>query len=91
MIEDEGRVVSIHVKSDCSSLERTTIQIMLTRTTLCAMLSQAGDWRFVSFTYKPAKVKMADSMICCLVVVRRRHKRGIGFDIVSNPGERIIV
>ena len=62
--------------------------MMLTRTTLYAMLARGEIWWSVTFAYKPANVKMADSMICCLVVVRRRHKRGIGYENVSKLGHR---
>ena len=65
--------------SDCARLDNTTIQMMLTRTTLCfgqfVVMNLLGSFG----TYKPASVKIAVRTICCLKVVRRRHRSGIGY------------
>ena len=43
------------------------------------------------YTYKPAKVNIAVNIICCLIVVRRRHSNGIGYQNVSlfSPPEEL--
>lgn len=72
------------------SLERTTTQTMLTITTLTLMLATNQKASRLQ-TYKPAKVKRAVRTICCLRVVRRRHKSGIGCQGVNTylPSGRI--
>lgn len=69
--------------SSDSSRARTTIHMMLTRTTLLDV-NLIFNGEGIQGTHNPANVKMAVRIICCLVVVRRRHSSGIGCNSVSD-------
>lgn len=62
-------------------LDRTTTQIILTRTTLAVSVGATREiW---AIAYKPARVKMAVKMMCCLIDIRRRHSNGIGWYLLD--------
>lgn len=49
-----------------------------------SMVSCQREMRSCAGTYKPARVNRTVKTICCLTVVRRRHRSGIGCQCVNS-------